>query len=64
MGDFLEHKMHVHEPPVSKELPSIIDTTEDLIVINKPAGMPVSFHFLSLFLAFFLFFSFFPSFFL
>ena len=44
LGDVVEHQMHVHESPVARDLPQIIATTDDLVVINKPAGMPVSIH--------------------
>jgi len=41
LGDVVGHQMHVHESPVARDLPQIIATTDDLVVINKPAGMPV-----------------------
>lgn len=40
-GDIISHTMHRHEPPVTGEPIGIIHESEDLMVINKPAGVPV-----------------------
>ncbi|KAF2650880.1 pseudouridine synthase [Lophiostoma macrostomum CBS 122681] len=40
-GDIISHTLHRHEPPVSAQSIGIVHEDEDLIVINKPAGMPV-----------------------
>lgn len=40
-GDVVQHCLHIHEPPITAELPQILSSTEQLIVVNKPAGMPV-----------------------
>lgn len=38
-GDVVLHISHRHEPPVSDQTPVVIDTTEDYVVISKPAGL-------------------------
>lgn len=40
-GDIISHTAHRHEPPVTALPISIIHEDEDIIVINKPAGVPV-----------------------
>ncbi|XP_072169444.1 uncharacterized protein [Diadema setosum] len=40
-NDFMQSKVHRHEPPVSGEPIQIIADTEDYLVINKPASIPV-----------------------
>lgn len=40
-GDLISHKIHRHEPPVTAEDVEIIHEDDKMIVINKPAGIPV-----------------------
>lgn len=40
-GDLISHTLHRHEPPVTEDPVQIIHEDEDMIVINKPAGVPV-----------------------
>lgn len=40
-GDIVSHTLHRHEPPVTAQPIGIIHEDDDLIVINKPAGVPV-----------------------
>lgn len=40
-GDLISHTLHRHEPPVSADAVGVIHEDEDMIVINKPAGIPV-----------------------
>ncbi|KAG5934520.1 hypothetical protein E4U59_006132 [Claviceps monticola] len=40
-GDLISHTMHRHEPPVTAEPIGIIHEDNDMIVINKPSGVPV-----------------------
>lgn len=40
-GDVISHTLHRHEPPVSAKPIGIVHEDDDLIVIDKPAGMPV-----------------------
>ncbi|KAF2705729.1 pseudouridine synthase [Pleomassaria siparia CBS 279.74] len=40
-GDVISHTLHRHEPPVTATAIGIVHEDDDLIVINKPAGMPV-----------------------
>jgi tRNA pseudouridine synthase 9 len=40
-GDVISHTLHRHEPPVSAQPIGIVHEDEDMIVINKPAGVPV-----------------------
>ncbi|KAI9150407.1 pseudouridylate synthase [Paramyrothecium foliicola] len=40
-GDMISHTLHRHEPPVTSEPVNVIHEDEDLIVINKPSGVPV-----------------------
>lgn len=40
-GDLLSHTMHRHEPPVSAQNIDFVHEDDDIIVINKPAGIPV-----------------------
>ncbi|ESZ98470.1 pseudouridine synthase [Sclerotinia borealis F-4128] len=40
-GDVISHTLHRHEPPVTALPISIVHEDEDMIVINKPSGVPV-----------------------
>ncbi|KAL8944739.1 MAG: hypothetical protein Q9216_000308 [Gyalolechia sp. 2 TL-2023] len=40
-GDVISHTLHRHEPPVTAEPIGIVHEDNDMIVINKPAGVPV-----------------------
>ena len=40
-GDLVSHTLHRHEPPVTNEPIGIIHEDDDMIVINKPSGVPV-----------------------
>ena len=40
-GDIITHTLHRHEPPVTSQPIGIVSEDEDMIVINKPAGVPV-----------------------
>ncbi|PMD25284.1 pseudouridine synthase [Hyaloscypha hepaticicola] len=40
-GDVISHTLHRHEPPVTALPISVLHEDEDMIVINKPAGVPV-----------------------
>ncbi|KAI9801561.1 MAG: hypothetical protein M1825_003240 [Sarcosagium campestre] len=40
-GDVVSHTLHRHEPPVTAQAIGIVHEDEGLIVINKPAGVPV-----------------------
>ncbi|KAF4307638.1 RNA-binding S4 [Botryosphaeria dothidea] len=40
-GDIISHTMHRHEPPVTADPIGVVHEDEDIIVINKPAGVPV-----------------------
>jgi len=40
-GDVISHTLHRHEPPVSAQDVGIVHEDNDIIVINKPAGIPV-----------------------
>ncbi|KAH7121942.1 pseudouridine synthase [Dactylonectria estremocensis] len=40
-GDLISHTLHRHEPPVAADPVGVIHEDEDMIVINKPAGVPV-----------------------
>ena len=40
-GDVISHTLHRHEPPVTAQPIGIVHEDDDLIVIDKPAGMPV-----------------------
>lgn len=40
-GDLVSHKIHRHEPPVTAEDIAVVHEDEKMIVINKPAGIPV-----------------------
>lgn len=40
-GDVITHKLHRHEAPVTAEPIGIIHEDDDMIVINKPSGVPV-----------------------
>ncbi|ELR12704.1 RNA pseudouridine synthase [Acanthamoeba castellanii str. Neff] len=38
--DLLHHDMHIHEPAVTSEPVQIIHSSDELVVVNKPAGLP------------------------
>lgn len=40
-GELVSHTIHRHEPPVTAEPVGILHEDEDMIVINKPSGVPV-----------------------
>ncbi|KAJ5672150.1 hypothetical protein N7507_001277 [Penicillium longicatenatum] len=40
-GQVISHTCHRHEPPVSSQPIGIIHESDDLLVIDKPAGVPV-----------------------
>ncbi|KAG5438576.1 hypothetical protein PCANB_002681 [Pneumocystis canis] len=40
-GDIIEHISHRHEPPVTDKNIDIIYQDDDIVVINKPSGIPV-----------------------
>ncbi|KAF2468940.1 pseudouridine synthase [Lindgomyces ingoldianus] len=40
-GDIISHTCHRHEPPTTAQSIGIVHEDDDLIVINKPAGIPV-----------------------
>ncbi|KAL2108042.1 hypothetical protein VUR80DRAFT_4342 [Thermomyces stellatus] len=40
-NDLISHTMHRHEPPVSGEEITVLHEDDDMIVIVKPAGIPV-----------------------
>ncbi|KKZ67584.1 pseudouridylate synthase [[Emmonsia] crescens] len=40
-GDVISHTLHRHEPPVTSQPIGIIHEDDDMIVIDKPAGVPV-----------------------
>jgi tRNA pseudouridine synthase 9 len=40
-GDIISHTLHRHEPPVTGLPIGILHEDDDMIVINKPAGVPV-----------------------
>ncbi|KXT14422.1 hypothetical protein AC579_8352 [Pseudocercospora musae] len=40
-GDIISHTMHRHEPPVTGQPVGVVHEDEGLIIINKPAGVPV-----------------------
>ena len=40
-GDIISHTLHRHEPPVTAQPIGIVHEDEDVIIINKPAGVPV-----------------------
>ena len=40
-NDLISHTMHRHEPPVSGDKIAVLHEDEDMIVIVKPAGIPV-----------------------
>lgn len=40
-GDIISHTLHRHEPPVTGQPIGIVHEDNDMIVINKPAGVPV-----------------------
>ncbi|KAF2667008.1 DRAP deaminase [Microthyrium microscopicum] len=40
-GDVVTHTIHRHEPPVTPKAIGIVHEDEDLMIIDKPAGVPV-----------------------
>ena len=40
-GDIISHTLHRHEPPVTAQPIGIVHEDDDMIVISKPAGVPV-----------------------
>jgi tRNA pseudouridine synthase 9 len=40
-GDIISHTLHRHEPPVTAQPIGVVHEDDDMIVINKPAGVPV-----------------------
>jgi len=40
-GDLISHTTHRHEPPVTADPIRVIHEDDDMIVINKPSGVPV-----------------------
>ena len=40
-GDVISHTLHRHEPPVTAQPIRTINETDNMIVIDKPAGVPV-----------------------
>ena len=40
-GDLVSHTIHRHEPPVTAEPIGVLHEDEDMIVVVKPAGVPV-----------------------
>ncbi|KAK4244105.1 pseudouridine synthase [Corynascus novoguineensis] len=40
-GDLISHTTHRHEPPVTADPIGIIHEDDDMVVINKPSGVPV-----------------------
>lgn len=40
-GDLVSHTLHRHEPPVTADPVGIIHEDDDMIVIDKPSGVPV-----------------------
>ena len=39
--DYVVHKVHVHEPPVPDVTVDVLFQSDTLVVVNKPAGLPV-----------------------
>jgi len=37
----IRHRFHMHERPVSAESIRVLHVSDELLVINKPAGVPV-----------------------
>lgn len=40
-GDILVYNRHMHEPPVSSAPIPVVSKSDELIVVNKPSGLPV-----------------------
>ena len=40
-GDVISHTLHRHEPPVTAQPIGVVSETDSMIVIDKPAGVPV-----------------------
>jgi tRNA pseudouridine32 synthase len=40
-GDLIRHIAHKHEPPVKGDPIDVVEVTDDIVVVNKPACMPV-----------------------
>ena len=41
-NELITHRVHRHEPPVTAAPLNIIHQDEDLVVLDKPASIPVS----------------------
>lgn len=42
-GDILCHHIHRHEPPVTADAIEIVYSDDNMLVVNKPSSIPVSF---------------------
>ncbi|XP_069493659.1 pseudouridylate synthase RPUSD2 [Ambystoma mexicanum] len=40
-NDFLRNTVHRHEPPVTAQPISIIDETDEMVIVDKPSSLPV-----------------------
>lgn len=40
-NDLLSHRVHRHEPPVTSQPLTLLHVDEGLVVVNKPASIPV-----------------------
>ena len=41
-NDVVSHRVHRHEPPVTAQPLSLLHVDEELVVVDKPASIPVS----------------------
>ena len=41
-NDVISHRVHRHEPPVTAQPLSLLHVDEELVVVDKPASIPVS----------------------
>ena len=41
-NDIVSHRVHRHEPPVTAQPLSLLHVDEELVVVDKPASIPVS----------------------
>ena len=41
-NDVISHQVHRHEPPVTAQPLSLLHVDEELVVVDKPASIPVS----------------------
>ncbi|KAJ1658547.1 DRAP deaminase, partial [Dispira simplex] len=39
--DYLTHRIHRHEPPVTAQTPRVVYQSDDVVVVDKPASIPV-----------------------